>query len=538
MGLIFLLLINLSCFPTFQFHVLSIVHIWFYTIGGVLVGSPPLLFGKEIADVVDLSGELNERFDDIVNFNGIICALNSQGKLYQLGIDKFALLPLVDTPIVTNDLSFHRCRKRLVESSATGKLYLVCKSMPCLRVFELSNGNCCSRQWVEVKSFGDDDLVLFESKNYCFFAAAAEFPGCQLRNCIIFSRYAFPPKFRDDWNSKVLKVEEEPKIYQLGSTEGFKPISSYPGFPLNLWSPPQWILHGHTPVSMPSHRGPIESDEMLPSSSNLEGGTLQKHTQKSSAPLSGPISRKGTTEIVSISSAQEKTTGNSSNFEAREETMKILSSTEDVDHVIEQASRLEALREECSNTKITHSVSRAYITSITQSDQSDNSTVKFEGLEIRSSLLSTLQKVWSKHGNLTENITICNGDIVSRVLESLATAVLILEENSARSLSDSQADYLSSTLSDLRCMQFKVDWLVPYVESAVELHKSKPLLDSRDKLGHCKAQVAEKISKTLEELAALDKLADELDEEIANVSKVIPFSGNVDLDKLLGGGLS
>uniref|UniRef100_A0A803L893 Uncharacterized protein n=1 Tax=Chenopodium quinoa TaxID=63459 RepID=A0A803L893_CHEQI len=172
------------------------------------------------------------------------------------------------------------------------------------------------------------------------------------------------------------------------------------------------------------------------------------------------------------------------------------------------------------------------------SNQSDNSTIKFEGLEIRSTLFPTLQKVWSKHGNLIENITIRNGDIVSRALESLATAVIILEENPVCTLTDSQADYLSSTLSDLRSMQFKVDWLVPFVEKAVKLHKSKQLMDSLDKLGHCKAQIAEKKSKLLEEVAALDKLADELEEEIAGVSKVVSFYGNVDFGKPVGGGLS
>ncbi|KAL2935719.1 hypothetical protein RDABS01_018837 [Bienertia sinuspersici] len=170
--------------------------------------------------------------------------------------------------------------------------------------------------------------------------------------------------------------------------------------------------------------------------------------------------------------------------------------------------------------------------------QSNNSTIKFKGLDIRSNFLQTLQNIWSKHGNLIENSLIRNGDMVSRALESLAQAILILEQTSVQSLSDSQVDYLKSTLSDLQCMRFKVDWLVPYVDKAVQLHKSKPLIDSRDQLLSCKAKVQERRSKLYEELAELDKLEKELEEDVANASKFIPVSGNVDMDQPIGWGLS
>ncbi|XP_021718717.1 uncharacterized protein LOC110686414 isoform X1 [Chenopodium quinoa] len=179
-------------------------------------------------------------------------------------------------------------------------------------------------------------------------------------------------------------------------------------------------------------------------------------------------------------------------------------------------NELEHAAEE-GETKCRHHVSSNYITS-QQSNKSDNSIVKFKGLDVRSNLVKTLQNIWSKHGNLIENSIIRNGDMVSRALELLATAVLILEETSVRSLSDSQADYLNTTLSDLQCMHFKVGWLVPYVEKAVQLHKSKPLMDFRDEVLSCQAQVVKRISKLNEELAELKNLEKELEKDVANVS--------------------
>lgn len=52
----------------------------------------------------------------------------------------------------------------------------------------------------------------------------------------------------------------------------------------------------------------------------------------------------------------------------------------------------------------------------------DASTVKFEGMNIRPNLFPTLQKIWSKHGNIVENSLISNGDNIARLLESLASS--------------------------------------------------------------------------------------------------------------------
>ncbi|XP_021762794.1 uncharacterized protein LOC110727541 [Chenopodium quinoa] len=463
------------------------------------------------------------RFRDVLWFKGMVYAVDDGGRLYVIDhITLHVTETVVDHRIFDGPHSF-----RLVESSNEVYLFVDVR-----KVYKL---NQMQHKWDEGKSLGGKAVFLgFD----CCFMVSTQNILSHGGDFVLFNESILKDSYINKSEFKEVAKGLGIYIYCFAASDGTnsQPDLFYQALCNLLWPPSSWFWQDK--MLQVYSREPIESDEMLPATSNQEGAPLQKHTHKSSAPLSGPKSRKKTAEIASTSAAQDRTTGNSSNSEAREETTRILSTTEDVKHVIEQAFHLEASRVECSNTQITHSVLRAYITSMSQSNQSDNSTVKFEGLEIRSNLLPTLQKVWSKHGNLIENITIRNGDIVSRALESLASAVLILEENPVRTLTDSQADYLSSTLSDLRSMQFKVDWLVPFVEKAVELHKSKLLMDSLDKLGHCKAQVAQKKSKLLEEVAALDKLADELEEEIAGVSKVVSLYGNVDLGKPLGGGLS
>lgn len=183
--------------------------------------------------------------------------------------------------------------------------------------------------------------------------------------------------------------------------------------------------------------------------------------------------------------------------------------------------------------EITHSVTRAYITSSSKSYTS--STVKFEALNISSELVPTLQKIWLKHGNIMEDIVIRNGDIVARTLESLATAVQILEGNTCRSLNDCQAGYLRSMLSDLQLGLFKVDWLVAFIENALAHHKSKPTLET---LAQCKARAAEMRTKLLDDLAKVDELEKELEVEMTMVTHNITFSGELEFDNPLGGGLT
>lgn len=173
-----------------------------------------------------------------------------------------------------------------------------------------------------------------------------------------------------------------------------------------------------------------------------------------------------------------------------------------------------------------------------QSNTSKTPTTKFEGLDIKSNLIPTLQKIWSKHGNIIENCILSNGDLKSRALESVANVVLTLEENSALDMSDDQSDNLKSTLTDLRVICFDVNWLAPYVEKALELHQSKPLVESLHNLGQLKIQASVQKSRLLKELAKLDDLEKEYNEGMANLSKLLPFTDEVGIEKPLGAGFT
>ncbi|XP_056686227.1 uncharacterized protein [Spinacia oleracea] len=468
----------------------------------------------------------DEQTDDIVNYLWRICSIDRKGNIYSFFLSKkFSVSKTLCCNTACYEMELHemRYRKRLVTSSPSCKnLYLVVRKKEMFKVYELSVECWSSQSWncVEVQSFGDEDggLVLFVTREYIFFASAKEFLGCQLRNCIVFTYDSFPP-----YSGVDLEIQDKGMIYiyQLGgSSHVFMPISSYPGFPLHLCSPPSWVFQApHSKSLRVADKGKKEKKQ--PFQSCQDGVSLLDRAQHEFAPPvePEPEPEAQTSDIPSVFVDENNTTGTP--------TVNALNHLADEGPVI--------LRED-----IIHSVSRASITSVNQSNRSDSSTIKFEGLDIKPSLVPTLQKIWSKHGNIIENSLMSNGDMKARALESLATVVLILEGNSVRSLSDCQVDYLSSALSDLKCIRFEVDWLVPFVKKAVGLYKNKPLIESLNKLSQLDDQAIERRARLLEELAKLDEMRKELKEDQANLTKMISFSGEVDLDLdiPLGGGLS
>ncbi|XP_074316221.1 uncharacterized protein LOC141652585 isoform X2 [Silene latifolia] len=163
----------------------------------------------------------------------------------------------------------------------------------------------------------------------------------------------------------------------------------------------------------------------------------------------------------------------------------------------------------------------------------NSSTVVFEGINVKSNLIPTLQKIWGKYGNIIEGSIIRNANIIASALESLATTVIILQSNSGHTLSKDQADYMSSALCDLQQMKFNVNWLVPFVEKAIAVHKSRPLINALKDFDKAKAQAEEMKMKVLDELAKLD----EVEEDIVFVSERLSGLKSMDFDLILGDGL-
>ncbi|XP_021734108.1 F-box protein At2g26160-like [Chenopodium quinoa] len=213
---------------------------------GRLGGYPSFEAEDDKPEWVDVSYRGVDDFDDIVTFKGVIYAVDWEGKLYQLFNHKVAVQKTLVSAAVSDAGAYKGWRKRLVGSMLDQKLYLFVRyQKDMLKVFKLSkHGKIWN--WVIIQSFEDKNQVLFMSSVYGFFVPARYFSDCQLRNCIVFSDNAFPIYSFRGWVSGVdVKVEEEIMVFQLGTRDDqntFRPISSYPSFPVKLWSPPSWVL--------------------------------------------------------------------------------------------------------------------------------------------------------------------------------------------------------------------------------------------------------------------------------------------------------
>lgn len=118
-----------------------------------------------------------------------------------------------------------------------------------------------------------------------------------------------------------------------------------------------------------------------------------------------------------------------------------------------------------------------FLYDLLQCFEKDISQSKFLGVDVSSHLVPILQKIWTKHGNITEGHVVTSNYLLTWALESLAKIIIILQSDPGRSLDDSQAKYLKSTIRDLQLMGFKLDWLVPFVEKALLLHKNKVIME-------------------------------------------------------------
>ncbi|KMT10111.1 hypothetical protein BVRB_5g118740 [Beta vulgaris subsp. vulgaris] len=443
-----------------------------------------------------------------------------------------ALAVTTRSPPVMNDMEHvaeEGRRKRLVVMVSTSgeKLYLV---VPVngdvkgpigvinlyFRFYKLKTG--CGRYswvWEEVMSFGDDDQVMFVTRDYCFFVAAAEFSGCQLRNCIVFSEDAFPEYnvSKSGWDSGN-QSENKVAVFSLDGRVRYSlpPVECYPGFPGMLCSPPPWVLQ-KTPSTLQSEPLKVlsyylidcelEENGMIQSDSDGEGSvSLQDEVSPASR---GPEREEQTTEIPSINAALAVTT----------RSPPVMN---DMEHVAEEVLETESLRNVIQIDSTAH---------LAQPCVKKVVTFKFRGIDVESEHLPVLQKIWMEHGDVVEGSAIRSCDTIAVALSSLAKMVLVLQTNSGDTLTDEQAHYLGSTLSDLQYMRLKVDWLTPFVEKVLMMHKSKQLQAS---LVELKAKTEEMEQKFLSDMAEMKQ---RLDKNIRLVSESI----KVDHSKCLGEGL-
>ncbi|XP_074285269.1 uncharacterized protein LOC141610876 [Silene latifolia] len=536
------------------------------------------------------------KFDDIIDFQDKVYAIDRQGITnlvnYYKTVAKISMGKTLIFEQLTPGSGQFGWRKRFAVDE--GVLYVVVRTEEKLfQVFRLKSwvngrGKTCY-YWDRVKRFKGNKVLFMGRDHYFFLKASRKFPGREHRNCIVFSEAAFPQYGNDGWefteSDNVRRCEDDIAVFRLGD-ERFAREEEWEnsGFPKIDWSPPDWISNVSSfpadefnkyPESEFSSQSVRERDD--DEGLDFVGGGKNDGEVQSNLKNSKSKNEEEQEEMESdfcsqdqdqvlVESDSESKDQEDQNMQCdlkrqEKEDEEMHSEEADIESdaplqkdpvtpsrsvVEEEVTRTllrmnsgnDAVEEETSGKDITQAMPKASTSSRTESPKSYTATTKFEGLDIRSDLVPILQKIWHNHGNIVKDSIVRSGDIVARALESMAAMVQILEDNPIQFLSDSQADYLNSTLSDLRNICFKVHWLVSYVEKALKVHKSKPLVESLNNLSQLSSKVKERRAILLGELANLDEEENKLKEEMMKVSKMIPFSGQVKLDEPIGAGLT
>ncbi|XP_056684428.1 putative F-box protein At3g25750 [Spinacia oleracea] len=280
--------------------------------------------------------------------------------------------------------------------------------------------------WVEVTSFGDADQVLFVTRDYCFFVGAKEFPGCQLKDCIVFSDDAFPSyldyKPESGWNYES-KAGNKAAIYSLSEQGHYSlPIECFPGFPLMLWSPPPWVSQSVSSPLQSQAQSAFEEVEMI----------QRYYSEREEEEYSSASEEE---EYNSESESEEQTTETLSTRAAQAQTTRSLPVVNDMEHAAEEALVTGNLDDAIVQTDNTEHLVQASVNRVV--------TFKFQGLDVESNHLPVLQNVWMKHGDIVEGSLIRSCDTKTMAFASLAKIILILQTNSGKTLTDDQAIILT-----------------------------------------------------------------------------------------------
>ncbi|XP_074285277.1 uncharacterized protein LOC141610880 [Silene latifolia] len=479
----------------------------------------------------------SDKLDDIAVFRGRIYAVNRRGIVKLINNHKATRMINIGITVifqpVTPTSGRFGSRKRLVVDD--NFLYLVVRmEEKVLRVFVLQKRER-ELYWKEVWGF-KGEKVLFMARDYYFFQRASrKFPGREYRNCIVFHEAAFPQYGNDCWDFSQFterrdqfgvsrRYDDDIAVFRLND-KCFAREGENSGFPKINWSPPAWIFKASAV--------PVPADEFqCYSAASVSSCQLERELDEAKG-LDSINRDENDGEVQSdlkVSNSKDKD---------KQEEMESEFGNQD-QRGVESDSDRQNQTAETSGKNITSATPKALTSSITEIYKTDSPPTKFEGLDIRSDLIPTLQKIWRKHGNIIKYSIVRNSDIIAKALESLATMVRILEDNSPQSLSDSQADYLSSTLPDLRCIGFRVDWLACFIEKALKVHtsKGKGLLESLNNLRQSRSKVKDRKIILRDELTKLNDEENKLKEEMAKVSKMIPFYGQAKFDEPIGVGLT
>ncbi|KAL2902036.1 F-box protein SKIP23 [Bienertia sinuspersici] len=401
-------------------------------------------------------------FDDVISLrrNGQLCAIDREGRAYLIDGSECRVIRTMSEPLCKTHTHCYARVGRKFLALICGLVFMIVRSKTRFEVFLLKEEDHC---WISMTDMGD--WILFLMFDNVFVVKAKRIPGCK-GNCIVFPKNLFSlhsQEFCEDYKlfegaSKYMEVG----VYFLGE-DHCRLVASEPGFSDLFWPPPSWL----SPDSESSTCGSDDDEEMDYSSS-----------------------------LYSLTSEGEVFPDSTQNIEDTQDAQSLAQL-----HNIEDKSQQEIPNE-------TNNVPVSVDTSCEASENVASLDI-FEGLDLSPDLIPVLHKIWVKHGNIIENNVIASNGLMTWALESLANMILILQSNTGTSLNEVQAEYLKSTLIDLQSMNFRLGWLVPYVEKALTLYKNKEQIDTIAKLETRKSELLTELNETVVRVADLKKLVGE-----------------------------
>uniref|UniRef100_A0A803L8B9 KIB1-4 beta-propeller domain-containing protein n=1 Tax=Chenopodium quinoa TaxID=63459 RepID=A0A803L8B9_CHEQI len=383
------------------------------------------------------------RLDDIEYYNENICAVSHGGQALLISSVDGRVIKVLCTLLSKNDFG----NKRKLLAVYDDEVYLIVRKIYKFWVFKMNEE---LQKWERVYDLGDK--VLFVTYDKCFFVNDDEFHGVK-GNCIVFPKNCFPTEFGD--NSVDDELFQSPEKYlELGvfymNSDNPKLMSPNEELSDLFWPPPEW-LNPDSDIwpfirskEHSKHGDDGQGAENPPSTSN------QKDTHVEEVVC----------ENNDVSVPATNSLGQDYGKDAAEKNIQGTGVILDLvpHNPSPKLVNVDSLPLNASAIEITHDCA---------------SLEKFQGIDVSSNLVPVLQKIWDKHGNIIKGHIVQSNSLLTWALESLANMIIILQKNTGDSLNNSQADYLNSTLADLQLMKFRLDWLVPFVERAVAVHKSK-----------------------------------------------------------------
>uniref|UniRef100_A0A803MFS9 KIB1-4 beta-propeller domain-containing protein n=1 Tax=Chenopodium quinoa TaxID=63459 RepID=A0A803MFS9_CHEQI len=372
-----------------------------------------------------LHGHGFKKFDDVVNFRGRVCAVDRRGRTYWVDNGVLGKVLAMDK---TPGEGFQGCwKKRLVESC--GELYLVTRCPMYMNVvFEVYKLNEKRKKWDKLEGIGND-RILFATIDGCFFVPAMDLPTFS-GNCIVVGRDVFPPynaynnELESHWTRPDIATAFEVVIFDFGSGE---------------WRPIELEAD-------PEYSNVLYPQPWLSSETNMFSGKGKEVLQDS-------VSEK-CPESIGTKEASSSLENNPS--------------AEDVKDLGASSKMHDDTTIVVDNTTIV--VEPALVITDKPLESGVIGRTKFQGINVSSDLLPTLEEIWAKHGNVLEGNTIRGGYVLGWALESMANMAILVQNTSDGSMTEPQADYLCSNLHHLQLLGFKVMGLVPSIVKALNMY--------------------------------------------------------------------